>query len=110
MPMNTELPCEPAGQVPIGGLSSTPTARAGFVRAGGSSAAPARLAPALSSVRRETPEPRSWRFEVPESGITSSLGFVSHGPKDRPLPLSRLFVSPLLDWYLIWLCCPRGAC
>src|SRR5215831_18583802 len=54
-------PSEPAGQVPIGGLSLMPTAKAGTVSADGRTALPARPAPARSRVRRDT-LPRFWSF------------------------------------------------
>ena len=49
-PMLTELPSEPAGQVPIGGLAACAVS----VRPSGSNAVPARPAPACNRVRRET--------------------------------------------------------
>src|SRR5262245_2955777 len=52
--MLTVSPSEPTGQVPIGGLPSMPTAKAGMASPDGSTAPPARPALAHSKLRRDT--------------------------------------------------------
>ncbi len=50
---DASMPCEPAGQVPIGGLSLAPTANAGIEKAVGNIVPPASPAPTCNNVRRD---------------------------------------------------------